>query len=631
VLENEASEDNVPLAKRDEIRIFSERDFSETYNVNVEGAVRNPGGFVYGDKLRLRDAIYLAGGVKPNAYLDKGYIVRTFDNLTKEYLEFNLRNALEDENSKDNMLLQKKDVIRVFSESDFFDSYNVTIEGEVRNPGEFIYGEKLKVRDIILLAGGVKENTYLEKAYIVRTMPDLSKRYINFPLDSVMADETSKHNVYLQKRDRIRLFSEEEFLDEYTVSISGEVHDPGEFAYGDSLRVRDLIYFANGVTDKAYMHRGYVLRHHPDLTKEYINFDVEQVLTNPKAETNLLLEKMDEVTIFSKERFREFYQVSVEGAVRSPDTFTYGTGMTLKDILFWAGGLKPEAANNIIEISRVMNFEEAINQSVATRTVIKMVSVKHDLSIDQRSEQFELMPMDQVFVRLNPDFELQQNVQVTGEVKYPGAYSLKDKEERLMNIIERAGGFTDEAYWKGTKLVREDDGVGVIFVDIKKAKRRKRSRFNYTLRKDDHIHVPREKHFVSITGMIQYPDIETIGKINAPLKKRKRAKYYIKRYGGGFAKGADRKRVYVKYQNDEIKKARWVIFFRLYPKPKDGSIIVVPKKRQERERPEAPEPEEKRERTPVDWNAVLQTLTAGITSALTIYLLVLTLQDRNKE
>ena len=102
------------------------------------------------------------------------------------------------------------------------------------------------------------------------------------------------------------------------------------------------------------------------------------MLENPTSAFNLQLREFDVLEVFSKDRFREIFNVSVEGAVRNPGVFNFAEGMTMKDVLYYAGGLKKEAANNKIEVARVSNFSESLNGNQPTRIIVETVEVGYD-------------------------------------------------------------------------------------------------------------------------------------------------------------------------------------------------------------------------------------------------------------
>ena len=129
--------------------------------------------------------------------------------------------------------------------------------------------------------------------------------------------------------------------------------------------------------------------------------------------------------------------------------------MTLQDLLLQAGGLTQKAEGSRVEVSRIMEYDIATNRLEPKRTMIKSVKVGETLLLSKDAKDFKLEPFDQVFVRENPDFESAHNVILSGEIKYPGTYTLLSKDEKISSLIKRAGGLTDYAYLDGVKMFRK--------------------------------------------------------------------------------------------------------------------------------------------------------------------------------
>lgn len=131
----------------------------------------------------------------------------------------------------------------------------------------------------------------------------------------------------------------------------------------------------------------------------------------------------------------------------------YG-GMTLEDLLYLSGGIKQSAEFGRLEISSVVDMDSARKSLKPTRTVVKSYAIDPNLQIDSTAGKVLLKPYDQIFVRKNPNFEIQQNVELKGLLKYPGFYPRLSKFERLSSFIERAGGLADNANVGGALLYR---------------------------------------------------------------------------------------------------------------------------------------------------------------------------------
>jgi protein involved in polysaccharide export with SLBB domain len=181
-----------------------------------------------------------------------------------------------------------------------------------------------------------------------------------------------------------------------------------------------------------------------------------------------------------------------------------------------------------------------------------------------------LNPFDNVLILRQPDFELQRTVEITGQVRYPGNYALRTKDERLVELIERAGGLTSQAYPEGIRFVREVRNSGRINVDLPRALRERDSRDNVVLQPGDSIHIPEYLASVRVSGAVNSP--------GSVLYRRGAGLDYYLSAAGGFAPQADKGRVSVQQPNGETRtKSKW-LFFSSSPQPGPGSEVFVPSK-----------------------------------------------------
>ena len=253
----------------------------------------------------------------------------------------------------------------------------VQVEGEVNRPTkyELVPGENLN--ELIYYAGGLKSTAYKRNVSIFRYVNN-ENVVLDFNLDSV---EREKINFPLINGDRI-VFSKIPEVIENIVTIQGACRFPGNYQLTADMRISDLIEKAKGLNYDAYTDRAYLIRKDAKMNDVYIPFELDEVLANSNSPFNFKLAKFDVIDIFSKEEFRETFNVSIDGAVKMPGSFPYYQQMTLKDLLYYSGGLKVEAANNKIEVSRIVNFSDASNQNEPTRVVVQSVSVDKALDVD---------------------------------------------------------------------------------------------------------------------------------------------------------------------------------------------------------------------------------------------------------
>jgi len=390
---------------------------------------------------------------------------------------------------------------------------------------------------------------------------------------------SSSDNIVLKKGDELIISSKASFTDTLFIEVEGAVRKPTRMPLGmeKNLKVSDAIFFAGGLTidaieDFAYIFRGEIK---DARTMEYLAVNLKLALENPTSGNNVSLQPGDRLVVYSKNNYTDESFVKVAGAVRSPGEFLYNPTLKLRDVIILAGGFRREASLDRVDVYRLY-FEE----NKTTRVLAANLKMDENYNLKSGGEEFDLKPFDQIFVRTAPEFELQRNVFINGEVKYPGTYALMSDNTKLSNLIIDAGGVTDEAFLKGATLARGKDNIGFVIIDLEKAIQNPKSFENIILQEGDELSIPKINNIVSITGATKandlYPDkILAQGKIQVPYRSGKSAKYYIDEYAGGLSKDASPRKISVIDASGKVTKAKGFLFFKSYPKVGPGSEIKV--------------------------------------------------------
>lgn len=587
--------------------------------VEITGSVDLPGRYELEAGMTISKLIK-KGILAEGSRTDIAYLLRTSDEGILKYNKINIEDAISNVQSAGNLALQPKDKLVILSSKNFTDQYEIAITGAVRKPSTYKYnsGDDLKINDLITLAGGLKEDaTNFAYVYRKELAGSQEKEYVRIDVKNALENPDSGDNLILKPNDRVEVFSVYTYKDEFKVSISGAIRNPAEYNYdsAEKLSVEDLVILSGGLRPDA-TDFAYVYRTNPDNTKEreYIRIDIKNALENPTSTDNLVLQPRDQIQILSKLSYIDEFSVKVGGAVRNPGEYQYHPSLTLKDALTLSGGLKMTASTNRIDIFRMV-----INENQPTKSIVATVAVDKNLGM---SSEFKLEPFDQIVVRSVPEFELQQFVNIEGEVKYPGSYALIDDNEKLTNIIKRAGGLTKESFPKGATLYRKEGGTGYVVLRLDKALKNNKNIHNFILKKGDIITIPKQKDLVAITGATRavelYPDnIVISGKINVAYHKRKRAKWYVDEYAAGVGENGKSKLITVEYPNGEIKRTKNFLFFKIYPRVVEGSVVKVGVKP-----PKPPRKEGDKERKKIDWGKTLADSLAQATAILSLILLV---------
>jgi len=600
-LENPAIAQNLYLQDGDYIHIPVIKKV-----VSIGGAVVRPYKYELTEGERLGDLIRYAGGFAANAYRNKIQI-RRFENGEEKLIDVDAANA-------NATALRNGDKVSVFTIPKVYENY-VSINGEVKLPGEYELEKGWRVSDL-LAAGQILPTSKLDLAFLRRINPDGTIRYFRINPAKILENSATEENLILLPKDQITIFAQKQFVDQDKVSIGGAVRQPVEvpFTFGDSLHVEDLVQMANGVKKNA-TDFAFIYRKPSDNSKEiqYILVDLAKALRDPKSAANILLQPNDRLTVPSKDNYLDKAEVIISGAVRNPGQYNYDISLTLNKLLLMAGGVQRFADKSRVEIYR-LNFDT----DGPIKTDQLTVQLNDQGLVD--GDDVLLLPFDEVRVRSLPEFELQRNVTVNGEVRYPGVYSITEDNERLLTVLEKAGGLTKEAFPPGATLYRQQDNVGYIVIRLDEALKNKKSRFNMVLAKGDIITIPKIKDYVAIEGATRARESvlgNTIGannRINVPFHPGRRANFYVEEYAGGISKNGRKRLISVRYPNGQLKQTKNFVLFNVYPKVTKGATIHVGA--------EARREKKETERKPVDWSKLLGDTIAQATTIITLLLLI---------
>ena len=242
----------------------------------------------------------------------------------------------------------------------------------------------------------------------------------------------------------------DQVIDKYNnrVIIKGAVYRPGTFSITEKgMTIKDLIDKAEGLKSDVFLNKAYITRTNPDYSTSNISINLKEELKT----LNFKLEEEDIVNILSLNDLREEKYIEISGEVNSPGIFPYSKNISLQDIILLAGGFNDNATGKRIEINRMLSTQESNENKISEILTFDLNKNLEDLT---NSKRFEIMPFDQIIIRKNPNYYVQQYARIEGEVKYPGKYAISSKNERISDFLERAGGFKNMAYLKGATLIR---------------------------------------------------------------------------------------------------------------------------------------------------------------------------------
>lgn len=547
-----------------------------TIQINVMGEVVQPGTYALSSFSTVFHALYRAGGVSDIGSLRNVHLVRDGKNIaTIDVYEFIMKG-----NMQDDVRLQEGDVVIV-------PAYEVLVKmsGKVKRPMRFEMKKDENLATLIKYAGGFEADAYTRSLRVVRQNGE------EYEVNTVKEID---YSIYKMRNGDV--VTAEAILNRFTnkLEIRGAVYRPGIYQLNGKLNtVRELVNEAQGLTGDAFLNRAVLYRQREDLTTEVLPIDIKLIMDG--AAPNIPLVKNDILYIPSIHDLEDRGNVVVHGEVAKPDSYPYADNMTLEDLIIQAGGLREAASTVRVDVSRRIKNPRSIADNDTIGQMFSF-SLKDGFVVDGQPG-FILQPYDQVYVRRSPGYQAQQNVIIEGEVLFGGSYAMTSREERLSDIVNKAGGATNYAYLRGAKLTRVAnasekkrmadvirlmrrqlgeamlDSLGIdvensftVGIDLEKAIKNPKSSADLVLREGDVISIPKNNNTVTINGAVMVPN--TISYLEG-----KDIDYYLNQ-AGGYSDNAKKSKKFIVYMNGQVTKVKGSGKKQIEP----GCEIIIPSK-----------------------------------------------------
>ncbi|MBL0356231.1 MAG: SLBB domain-containing protein [Chitinophagaceae bacterium] len=549
-----------------------------TIKVTIIGG-KQPGNYSISSLSTVFNALYLAGGPATYGTYRNIELVRNNKLVTK----IDIYKFLVNGDQSENVGLKDNDVIRI-------PVYNsrITLDGEVKRPGIFEVKPGETFADILAYASGFSDVAFTASVNVVQKT---DREY------KVKDLKNEEFKIYQPLPGDVITISKILSRFQNRIQIQGAVFRPNSYSFYEGMRMKDLLAKAEGLREDAYTKRAIITRLKTDLTTEILNVDIEKVLAGD-VESNVLLKKEDQVKVYSILEFREKYMLTINGEIRRPGEYEFHENLTLNDLLIQAGGLLNSASNKV-EIARMVKAEDI---STSDSTKAQLFNVAIDASNNEQTKTFLLQPFDVINIRKMAVYEKPQLITIGGAVPYAGEYVLSNKNEKVYDLIKRAGGLTAEADVMGvkirrpiqasqieaisevnlnldkndstetklTKKLKEEVKYAVIPIEWNKISEDPNNYSNITLLAGDAIEVATRNENVKVTGNVLLTS-------EIPFVKGKGLNYYVNAVGGADSK-AWKKKAYIIYPNGKAAVTSNFLFFRFFPKVTAGSQIVIPEK-----------------------------------------------------
>lgn len=575
---------------------------TRTVSINVMGEVVKPGTYTLSAFASVFNALYMAGGTNDIGTLRNIKIYRNNRLVSVcDIYDYILNGKMTG-----NVRLHDGDVIIVGP----YDCL-VNITGKVKRPMYYEMKRNESLQTLLRYAGGFTGDAY-KKA--VRVNRKTGREYAVFNVD-----EFDMSAFRIADGDSVSVDS---ILPRYhnTVEIKGAVFRPGMYQLGDGINsVRSLVQHAEGLTEEAFTARAVMHRMKADRTLRVIPVDIQGIMDGRVAD--IPLKENDVLFIPTKQTAMNEQTISIQGEVVYPGIYKYADNETLEDFVLQAGGLTDKASTVKVDVARRVGNPKALTtDSIIAKTY--SFALKDGFVVDGE-QGFVLQPFDEVYVRKDPSYTVQQNVSIDGEVTFPGTYTLSHRQTRLTDLVKAAGGATNLAYIHGARLERRTNEaerkrmeaalqmqkeqlqqelmtlaasqtsgsalqqVGQqskeeeikkfqvpntypVGIELDKALADPNSDANIVLREGDRLILPQYTSTVKVNGAVMYPN--TVSFI-----KGKGVGYYINA-SGGYSRNARKSGAYVIYMNGMVSKSSKA-------KVEPGCEIVVPSKIRRRTSP----------------------------------------------
>ena len=474
----------------------------------------------------------------------------------------------------------------------------IYVVGEVTQPGAYQISSLGTVLTALYAAGGVTERANMRRIEVQR----LGKAVASLDLYDYLLRGDTRSDIRLETGDVVFVP-----VHETRVQVSGAVIRPGIYELKAGEQLGDLLaasggFRADAALQRVTVHRILAAPERGPGRAPRAALDIALAVAPPAPAGDgqgtsygtaalgapgirvpaLGLMDGDSVVVDSLPPLSETYYVAIAGRVNKPGRFPWRPGMTLRDLVQLTRGPTIGAYLKEAEIARLPQ-DRSGGQLATTLRVPLDSTYLFERTANGRfvgppgvqvpasgAAEVPLDPYDNVLIMQEPQFDLQRAVVVSGQVRYPGTYSLRSKDERLADVLKRAGGLTPQAYPEGIRFVRSAENVGRVNIELTRALRDEKSSHNVIMQPGDVVAIPEYEASVRITG--------AVNSAGSVLYKQGASLDYYLSAGGGFTRLAEKGQVSVRYANGEVRTRHKWLFFSNDPKPGPGAEVYVPPK-----------------------------------------------------
>ena len=435
--------------------------------VEVIGFVKREGIYEVKEGEKLSSLVDYFGGFKSNAYKDI-MVVERIVGAKREVKEVPFSDAGK-------FAMQGGDKLLVHKLSDIYHN-RISITGAVYQPGNYAYSEGMTVLDLIDKAAGVREEAYLNRAILFRSIDRVDKQSLNFSLKDLLEE---KQTIALQPNDSLHIYGRDSLIAKPMVRIEGAVRKPQKFAYAKGLYPADLIIMAGGFIEGADQTQVQVARQLNDANFKTIS-KVYTVSLSKEGGDSIALEPNDIVTVRYEKGYVPQQVVKIEGEVSFPGFYAIlSKEERISSLIERSGGLAPYAYVEGATLVRKKDKNEK-DDKAQEKQLKKLKKTDKDLTLIETKEEEKTPEASEYRVGINlkkimenknsyQDLVLKdgdvliipsekQTVEVKGLVLAPSLVRY-EKGKSTRSYINSAGGFSDNAQKKSVYVVYANGDV----------------------------------------------------------------------------------------------------------------------------------------------------------------------------
>ncbi len=396
-----------------------------TIGVYIVGEVKVPGFYAISALSNITNALFASGGPTPTGSLRNILLKRNGKTISKiDFYDFLLSG-----NDNSSLRLQSGDVIFVPIVEKM-----AAIAGNVRRSAIYEIEKNTSLENLIHLAGGLTPGAWTNKIQISRFKDN--QFHVILDIDSISAKIP---DVKIQDGDLISIFPviSKEIN---AVYLQGNVIRSGKYEYKPDMKISDVIHDYQDLLSETYFDYAVVYRQEPpSFLNRIIAFNLRNVIDDVNSDDNLFLKPKDQIMIYNKDFFEPSREVTINGAITNPGDFKLMENMKVRDLILQAGGLTDEASPVRGELYR---RHSSANEKIKTEKIDFNVA---SAMINDPNHNLPLYKGDVISIRNKMGWEKRRTITLAGQINYPGNYVLFENEN-LGELIQRAGGFKEDAY-----------------------------------------------------------------------------------------------------------------------------------------------------------------------------------------